>query len=85
MKIQVRFPEEFVAGTDDERVRFYVEIAKDSVVSTDSFASRNPALVTGFFFFAWYVWHTRTMKLVVLLSSSILAIGHQYCVSRTSD
>jgi hypothetical protein len=50
------FIKAFVAGTDGEGVSSFIcRIAKESAATTESFVSKYPALVTGFFFFAWYV------------------------------
>jgi hypothetical protein len=75
------FLKAFVAGTDGEGVSSSIcRIAKESAATTESFVSKYPALVTGFFFFAWYVWLAPKllMTCVLVLVNYNPYKGHQY-------
>jgi solute carrier family 35 protein E1 len=65
------------------------EIVKDTGAATESFVSKNPALVTGFFFFAWYflnvIFNIMNKKLYnyfpypYFVSAIHLGVGVAYC------
>jgi hypothetical protein len=58
-------------------------IVKDTGAATESFVSKNPALVTGFFFFAWYVLASHLFVTYIVFSSSMTASGRRYDESMT--
>jgi hypothetical protein len=60
-------------------------IAKESGATTESFVSKYPALVTGFFFFAWYVWLAPQllMTCVLVLVNNNPYKGHPYWVGES--
>ncbi|CAM6015200.1 unnamed protein product [Sphagnum balticum] len=78
-----------MAAASDSEGASVPEIAKESAATTESFVSKYPALVTGFFFFAWYflnvIFNIMNKKLYnyfpypYFVSAIHLGVGVAYC------